>query len=333
MDMRRRALLVFVSTTFALLACHARPAVTTARPTAPATSAPMASTSASASALASASTAPPAPPCVPKRAADADVVHVEASGDQAVVCFGADCVRVDPRTGAVAEPSRRVGPPDEVADAGAFTAAAQALAVEVCPRAGGTPCKRVATPSDPLGVAVSDDGARAFAFIAEAKPGSVVPWRLFGEVYDTASGRRLARTQLSSTMAYTSSENVYFASFVGPSLLLRDETPDRTAGIMGLWDGRLTRAAAWLGPGAFVKLDGATWASATRESVTFVDVVKVAELGALANPAPNGGGPARAGLLVMGDRVLWAWSSPPGVLTFDRKTHAAGPPHALAVCP
>lgn len=305
----------------------------------------MASGSASLSSASATPAKPPAPPeapCLPKYAADGRVVHTEARGEHVLVCFDsgaadAHCVEADPGTGAVNATAEWRGPPDEVAESGAFTAKGSHLAVDVCSRSNPTSCRHVPTPSDPLGVAVNDDGTRTFAFIAQvdSKPNAVIPWRLFGEVYDTATGKRLARGQLSSTMAYTSSENVYFASYVGPSLLLRDETSDRSAGIAGVWDGRVSRAGVWGPPGPFVKLDGSTWASASRESVTFVDVAKTAEAGkALENPMPStsSNSNVRAGLIVLGDKVVWTWGSPAGIVTFDRRTHAMGTAHPLTLC-
>jgi hypothetical protein len=299
----------------------------------------------SASADASPSAPPSAPPtfvppapCVGKSATQ--VKHVEARGAHALICFDPagmldGCVDVDPATGTVTERTGWSGPADTVLDTGRFVAKATARGVDVCPRSGGAACKHVTLASDPLGVATSDDGSRAFAFTADVSPNGPIPWRLFGELWDVAANRRIVRRQLSSTMAYTSDENVYSANFVGGSLLLRDETADRSAGIMGLWDGALSRAGAWFPPAPFVALDGATWATATNQQVTFVDTARATELPKpLTSPSTaSSTTPGRGGLLVMGNQVLWAWASPPGFALFDRRTHVMGTPRALPVCP
>ncbi len=319
------------------LSCRSATRELPATPTASAvTSAPAPPTS---SAAVVASAAPPPAPCLPRQARSGSFVHVEARGTSALVCYDAGerdaaCVEVDPSTGAQRPASSWRGPPDEVPESGAFTATAEHRVVSVCPRAGEAACKRVTLGSDPLGVAVDDAGTKLFAFVAEVRDAGAVPWLLFGELWDVATGRRLAHRQLSSTMAYTSDENVYFASFVGGAWLLRDEIPERSAGIMGLWDGNLGRAGTWLGPGAFVKLDGTTWANATTDQVTFVDVARVTEAGkALTIPEHRPATqPGRAGLLVQGERVLWATATPPAIVTFDRKTHVLGETHALKLC-
>lgn len=272
-----------------------------------------ASARAASSSTSTAAVTPTAPPmCLPRWTSDESLVHVEANGDRGVFCYGDDfareapCVEVELATGAVV----------------------------------GTRTQTLASPTrgvvDPKGIAAtSADGTRAFAFVTQKRPGTPIPWRLYGDVLDGKTSKQLAHHPLTSTLAFTSDENAYSARFVGKNLLLGDYMADGSNGITVLMNATTGRVEpVWIGHGTFTLVRNNLWAAANGRHLAFWDVETLQSIGSgIDAPDRKDLDVHAAAIAVRTTDLVFGYGGPPGYLLVDLATKKAGAPRLLPVCP
>lgn len=298
-----------------------------------------AASTASVAATASSAAVPADPArCIPRIAST--LVHVEYEGERGLACYAtgawsseASCVEFDVATGVVtATRARKPTPPSPPEGKAVVTKTSDAISV--CRRDTPTDCATIKVKA--LSAAANEEGTRLFALVVESHPGAVIPWALFADVYETKTGKRLAHHKLTSTLGFTSDENVYDVIAVGKNAVVRDYIADRTEGLSALLDAATGRyEPIYMGEGSFTKVRGNVWAAAGERRLAFWDVDAVRQIG----PdivAPDGKNPTehRAAAIALGaTNVLFAYSSPPGFMLVDLATKKPGAPHELAVCP
>lgn len=327
-------------------------------------------------------TAPPPAACLPKETKGAALLHAELNGTKAELCYEpaqqtdsseVPCAEIDVGTGAMTVTRRTpAGSTSTPAAPDAKKPAPPGTWVVTTTKDTMTVCKNDAKPAKgclvvkaqhkPIGAghggsddqgdliaAVNADGTRVFVFAPELKAGAdrsiTTNWTVYGDTYDTKSGKRLFHQKLTHVATtethFIDPTNEWSAWWVGKNIVLGDYVCCGPGGTTFLFDpekGTTMRLHGYAG--SFDHVDGSTWAAVDGKKLSFVDVDAMADLGApIVAPGATLDDPEddSASVSVFGDHVLFAFANPPGyfyVQATQRGPRRDAPPKVLlALCP
>jgi hypothetical protein len=298
--------------------------------------------------------------CLPKSAKDSAVAAVVYDGKRVAACYGGGdgvgdepsraCVVIEPATGAVVGRTTwkavmaAYTPPQPPTSR--FEIATTSDRVTIC-STGLKDCSTLRPVAAPLPAglqlvtAVNGDGTRAFVLVPEAIVGRSDKWRVFGDSYELASGKRVGRVQLTGILGAKQpvfdevKDRQWTARFVGSAVQVADlaNGPDGTVFLVDPASGKAVLVQRYngrsipAGTDAMLAIDG--------KQARLIDIKKLDAIVSVTAPGkPLANADHELGLdgVLAGDKIVLASANPPHAIVVDVAKRSAGAAKSIAIC-